>query len=85
MHIHGNSMGSNAVNIYSAAQAERAAAMRQAAETRRRLRMRAAGMEGGSSPEENLLIGRWLDEDPGEASRGGGYNPSAPGRDPDFG
>jgi hypothetical protein len=64
MHIHGNSMGMNAADLYSAAQGEGAAAARRAADTRKKLQRNAGGIEAGASPEEALLTGRWMDSRP---------------------
>jgi hypothetical protein len=81
MHIHGNSMTGNAANLYSAAQAERAAATERAVEVRKKLLKRAsAEIEGAATPEETFMVGLWLDSVESED----GYHASA-GRDPDLG
>jgi hypothetical protein len=61
MHIHGNSMDINAADFYSAAQGERAAAARRAADTRKKLLRDARELEAEASPDETALIGQWLD------------------------
>jgi hypothetical protein len=85
MHIHGNSMNVNAANLYSAAQGERAAAAQRAAEVRKKLLKSAAGIESGSSPEETLLIGHWLDSRHSQTQSDDQYHASVSGKDPDFG
>jgi hypothetical protein len=85
MHIHGNSMGINAADFYSAAQGERAAAARRAVETRRKLARNAQEIEAGASPEEAALIGQWLDGRHSQVLRGDEYHASVSGKDPDFG
>src|ERR1019366_1440714 len=59
MHIHGNSMNINAANLYSAAQAERAAAAKRSKQVRKKLLKTAAGIDASASSEETLLIGQW--------------------------
>lgn len=61
MHIHGNPMAAGAANLYSAAQAERAAAAQRAAEVRKKLLKSSSEIDGSSTPEESFLIGQWLD------------------------
>ena len=85
MHIHGNSMGMNAADLYSAAQGEGAAAARRAADTRKKLQRNAGGIEAGASPEEALLIGQWLDARHSQILSGDEYRASVSGKDPDFG
>ena len=58
MHIHGNSFNMQAAGL-SAAQQLRAAESRRAADVRKKL-LSAAGLEGGTDPEETVLIGQWL-------------------------
>jgi hypothetical protein len=85
MHIHGNSMGINAADLYSAAQAERAAAARRAADTRKKLARNAQDIEAGASPEEAAMIGQWLDSRHSQVLSGDEYHASVSGKDPDFG
>jgi len=85
MHIHGNSIGFNAADLYSAAQAERAAATRRATETRKKLLKDAEEIEAGASPEEAALIGQWLDGRHSQVMSGEQYRASVSGKDPDFG
>lgn len=85
MHIHGNSMGINAADFYSAAQGERAAAARRAAETRRKLEKNAQEIEAGASPEEASMIGQWLDARHRHVLCGNQYHASVSGKDPNFG
>jgi hypothetical protein len=85
MHIHGNSMGINAADLYSAAQGERAAAARRAAETRRKLARNAQEIEAGASPEEAAMIGQWLDGRHSQVLSGDEYHASVSGKDPNFG
>jgi len=85
MHIHGNPMNVNAANLYSAAQGERAAANQRAAEVRKKLLAGASGVEAGSSPEETLLIGQWMDGRHSQVLSGDAYQAAASGKDPDFG
>jgi hypothetical protein len=85
MHIHGNSMGFNAADLYSVAQAERAASLRRAADTRKKLLKNAEEIEAGSTPEEAALIGQWLDGRHSQLLSGEQYRASVSGKDPDFG
>jgi hypothetical protein len=78
-------MSVNAANLYSAAQGERAAAARRAAEVRKKLLQGAAGAEGESSPEETLLIGQWLGSQQSQTPGEDQYHTGVPGKDPDFG
>jgi hypothetical protein len=77
MHIHGNSMQSNAANLYSAAGAEKAAAAQRAADVRKKLMKGGLGLDGDLSPEADLMVGRWLD---GEYRAQQGQNGSEPGK-----
>lgn len=85
MHIHGNSMSINAMNFYSAAQGEKAAAAQRAAEVRKKLLKSSSQIEGGATPEEALLIGHWLDSRHSQVQSEDQYHASAAGKDPDFG
>ncbi len=89
MHIHGNSMAVNAANFYSAGQNEKTAAAERAAKVRKKLLKNAAEIGGEESPEESLLIGKWMDAGQGQVEspfededENAG---DASGRDPDFG
>jgi len=85
MHIHGNSMSIQAANLYSAGQGEKTAASQQAAEVRRKLQKAAAAPEAGSTPEETLLIGQWMDARHSQVLSGDEYRATATGKDPEFG
>ncbi len=92
MHIHGNSMGMNSADAYSAGNAEKAAAAQRAADVRKRLLKGAAALDGTDSPDEALLIGHWLDRDHFDGAQANGqsaHDDTEPhswrGRDPDFG
>jgi len=50
MHIHGNSMSTNAASFYSAAQNEKTAAAQRAADVRKKLHKGASEIEGASTP-----------------------------------
>jgi len=82
MHIHGNSMALNQANLYSAAQADRAAAAQKAIDVRKKLLRTASEIE--ASPEETLLIGHWLGSNGGEPQSEDEYHANTPGRDSDF-
>jgi hypothetical protein len=83
MHIHGNSMALNQANLYSAAQADRAAAAQKAIDVRKKLLRTASEIE--ASPEETLLIEHWLGSNGGEPRSEDEYHANTPGRDSDFG
>ncbi len=85
MHIHGNSMAIIASDIYSAAQAERAAATQRAAKTLKKLLKSAAEIGSAATPDESLLIGRWLDLRDGENQSEDEYHSIAAGNDPECG
>jgi hypothetical protein len=84
MHIHGNSMNVNAANFYSVGNSEKAAAERAAA-VRKKLMKGAATVEGAETPEESLMIGRWLDSSPSQNEGDADYHSAASGKDSDFG
>ena len=80
MHIHDRSMTIQAMGFYSAAQQERTAAARRAAEVRKKLLRASRSIEEDQRnlfPDENLLIGHWLNahQDPMADDE---YTPSDP-------
>ncbi len=85
MHIHGNHMNVNAANLYSVGNGEKAAAVERAAAVRKRLLKGAASIGGTESPEETLMIGKWLDSGQGETGSDDEYHAADSGRDSDFG
>jgi len=86
MHIHGQIPDIGGTNFYGVSSGERAEATRRAAEVRKRLRKAAAqGVETGSSPEESMLIGRWLDARHGRVLSGDEERFAESGRDADLG
>jgi hypothetical protein len=70
-------MSVNAANLYSATQEERAAAAQRAASVRKKLIKSASEIDGAASPEETLMIGKWVSEEQ--------YPYSVSGKDPDLG
>jgi hypothetical protein len=85
MHIHDRSMTIQAMGFYSAAQQERTAAASRAAEVRKKLLRASHSIEEDQAnlfPDENLLIGHWLNahHSPLDDDE---YTPSS-GRNPDF-
>jgi hypothetical protein len=60
MHIHPAAIGLHPMSTYAAG-SEHAAAAERAAEVRKRLLKAAQSVNADASPEESLLIGRWLD------------------------
>ena len=85
MHIHGNSMNVNAANFYSVGNGEKAAAAERAAAVRKKLLKGAASVDGAESPEETLMIGRWLDSRQSQNEGDAEYHSAASGKDSDFG
>jgi hypothetical protein len=83
MHIHGNNMAVNQANLYSAAQAERTASAERAAEVRKKLLKSAAGLDG-TTPEEALMIGQWLNPQHSSTLTGDEYH-VAGGKDSNLG
>ena len=80
MHIHDRTMTIQAMGFYSAAQQERTAAARRAAEVRKKLLRASRSIEEDQRnlfPDENLLIGHWLNahQDPMADDE---YTPSDP-------
>lgn len=84
MHIHG-SMNMNAASLYSAAGAEKAAEAKRAADVRKKLLSGAEGIDGESTPEESMMISRWLNGGSSQSQRESEYRDAAAGKDPDFG
>jgi hypothetical protein len=84
MHIHPSAIGLHTINT-SAAGNERAAAAQRAIEVRKRLLKAAQSPVAGATPEENLLIGQWLDSRHSQVLPGDEYHSAAQGKDPDFG
>lgn len=80
MHIHGNSMSIEASSFYSIANQERAAA----AQVRKRLLKAAHGAPAGSSQEETLLIGKWMETGPNQMTTSDEYRGSAHGTESSF-
>jgi len=60
MHIHPSAIGLHPINSYAAGN-EHAAAAQRAVEVRKRLLKAAQGAPSDATPEEDLLIGQWLD------------------------
>ena len=83
MHVHPAAIGLHPIDAYAAGN-ERTAAAQQAAEVRKRLLKAAQSANAGASPEETLLIGRWLDQPQREVLPADGYHPAAEGEDSDF-
>jgi hypothetical protein len=65
MHIHGNSMNVHESSLYAAAGTEKAAAAQRAAETRKKLQMKAQEVDSSSIPDETVMISHWLNPQPG--------------------
>ncbi len=85
MHIHKNSMASIAADIYSSAQAERAAATRRAAEVRKKLLKGASELGSVATAEETLMISQWMDGRHSQVQTEDQYHSSAAGKDTDLG
>jgi hypothetical protein len=84
MHIHGNQANLNTINPYSAA-AEKATAAQRAADTRKKLLKSASGIEGSASPEEALMVGKWIGATNSQTQVDVEYHTASAGRDSDFG
>ena len=80
MHIHPSAIGLHPINSYAAGN-ERAAS----AETRKRLLKAAQSAAAAATPEENLLIGQWLDSRHSQVLPGDSYHAASEGEDPDLG
>jgi hypothetical protein len=88
MHIRSAAMSTQSINLYGAAQSERAAAAQSAAqranEVRRRLLKSAQSVAVDADPDATLLIGQWLDSRHSQVLLQDGHS-AASGKDPDFG
>jgi hypothetical protein len=84
MHIHPSAIGLHPINSYAAGN-ERAASAEGAAEVRKRLRKAAKEATPDVTPEENLLIGQWLDSRNSLVLPGDSYHAASEGENPDFG
>ena len=84
MHIHPSAIGLHPINTYAAGN-ERAAATQRAADVRKRLLKAAQEAAPDATPEENLLIGQWLDSRRSQVLPGDSYHAASQGEDPDFG
>jgi hypothetical protein len=84
MHIHGH-LNLNSADLYSAAGAEKAAAMHRAADVRKKLLTSSLDVEGAGSPEEAFMIGQWSDSRHSQVMPEDEYRSAASGRDEDFG
>jgi hypothetical protein len=85
MHIHGAAMNINAMNLYSAAQGEKAASAKRAADVRKKLLSSAQSADVELSPEASLLMGQWMDSRHSQVQSGSEYHADVSGKDPDFG
>ncbi|MGB8030693.1 MAG: hypothetical protein WCF30_13650 [Terracidiphilus sp.] len=83
MHIHPSAIGLRSINT-SAAGNERAAAAQGAVEVRKRLLKAAQSAAAAPTPEENLMIGQWLDSRHSQVLPGDTYHAASQGEDPDF-
>jgi len=83
MHIHPSAIGLHPSDI-SAAGIERAAAAQRATEVRKRLLKAGQSTAPSATPEENLLIGQWLDGRHSQVLSGDGYHSVSQGEDRDF-
>lgn len=83
MHIHPTAIGMHPINA-SAAGNERAADAERAAQVRKRLLKAAQSAASDAMPEENLLVGQWLDSRHSQVLPSGEYRAAAEGEDPDF-
>jgi len=72
MHIHAG-MNLNSAGIYGAA-AGRAEAAQRAAEVRRKLARSAERIESDADANEDLLVGKWMDEHHGRVLRDDEYH-----------
>jgi len=83
MHIHPSAIGLHPINT-SAAGNERAAAAQRGADVRKRLLKAAQRAAAAATPEENLLIGQWLDSRHSQVLPGDSYHAASEGEDPDL-
>jgi hypothetical protein len=87
MHIQNNRISVNAINSmnpYSAA-ADKAAAAQKSAEVRRKLLKSAGGLDGNASPEEVMLLGKWMGSSQRPEQGDVEYRATTAGKDSDFG
>ncbi len=84
MHIHGNFMNMNAADSYSTANAGRAAAAERAAAVRKKLLRGAASVDESATPEETLMISRWLAGSQGQNESNGEYYAGSSGKNSYF-
>lgn len=82
MHIHGHPMSVNPADFYAAGQGQRTVETQKAAEIRKKLLKSASQLDGAASPEETLMINRWLDGRDGQRQGEDEYHPT--GRDAEF-
>ena len=80
MHIHGNSMNLNAVDVHAAAAAEKAASMQRAAEVRKKLMRGGLEMDGELNPETGFMVERWSEG--GSQRQQQGYDRAGTSRKP---
>jgi hypothetical protein len=85
MHIHGDALTISQASLYNTAQGERAAAAKRAEDVRKKLLNRAAGLEAGTSAEEEFMIGHWLGAPASKVESDDEYHTSSAGRDTFFG
>ncbi|MGD0546888.1 MAG: hypothetical protein ABR991_03580 [Terracidiphilus sp.] len=84
MHIHGNSLAINAADLYSAAQADRAADAQRTADVRKKLLKGASQADAAATPEETLLISHWTDARHSQVQGEDAYRAAASGRVSEF-
>jgi len=84
MHSHGSQMNINAFNPFSAA-AENAIAAQRVTNVRKRAIKKTATTALVASPEEALMIGRWMDGGRSLVQSKGDSSAGASGKVPDFG
>jgi len=85
MHIHGHMTQFDVMNISSSAAAQNHVAKERAAEVRRKLLRSSAEVSGGATPEEDFLIGQWMDQRNSLGMDEDTLFGAGTGRDPDFG
>jgi hypothetical protein len=85
MHIHGNSMNMQPINLYTAAEIATTAAAKRAAEVRKRLLKSAQSVASDPDTDATLLIGQWLDSRHSQVLPPDEYHIAASGKDPEFG
>jgi hypothetical protein len=85
MHIHENTVAVNGASFYSAVQGQSSAAALRAAEVRKKLLRGASEMRSVATPDEALLMGRWLDVKHRQIPDEDEYHPSSSDSDSIFG